>query len=614
MRGGAASPWPGTEFVVHPRRAQVPGDVELLLTGRSYSRRVLNDARAALRKHFGHAEFRPAQRAAVLSVLSGRDTLVVMPTGGGKSLCYQVPALIRSGLTIVVSPLIALMHDQVSALEDRGISAALVNSTLSSDEIGCRLARAAAGELGLLYVAPERFDSPAFRSALVDMEVGLVAVDEAHCVSQWGHDFRPSYLRLRRRWREMGHPQIVALTATATPEVRDDIVRQLGLRDARIMVRGFDRPNLRWSVVREDRPAEKSVALLEQIEGRDDEAAVVYASTRKMVEAAAELLRSAGVAAAAYHAGMNRDARARVQERWTSGEVPVVVATNAFGMGIDKEDVRRVIHLQMPGSLEAYYQEAGRAGRDGKEAYCVLLHSYGDRFIHEFFVRQSNPPRRLIVAAYRALLDACTGNGGPVTPLGFISRVKGLKSEGELHSALRILKDAGCVENAGAAADCAVRWIAGPGRIEELTSEPEDPERGSDSPATLAVLQGLARASRRGSRRSFRVSLRDVARWIDADFARARESLDALQSAGLIGWRDEARNSTYRPTRPAQHPDELAVDWERIRRLRELDLQKLKRMEGYAFSRGCRRRYLLRYFGEEAGWRCGHCDRCGRGI
>ncbi|NIR46220.1 MAG: RecQ family ATP-dependent DNA helicase [Gemmatimonadetes bacterium] len=571
----------------------------------------MSDARSVLRKYFGYPDFRPAQRAAVLSVLGGRDTLIVMPTGGGKSLCYQIPALLRPGLTLVVSPLIALMHDQVNGLERRGIAAALVNSTLSSDEIRARLDRAAAGELKLLYVAPERFGSPAFRSAAFDMEIGLVAVDEAHCVSQWGHDFRPSYLRLKRHWDELGRPQLIALTATATPEVRADIVRELGLRDPRVMIRGFDRPNLRWSVRREDRRAEKGRALLEQMDGRAGETAVVYASTRKMVEAATELLRDAGVVAAAYHAGMKREARARVQERWMSGQVPVVVATNAFGMGIDKEDVRRVVHLQMPGSLEAYYQEAGRAGRDGKEAHCVLLHSYGDRFIHEFFIRQSYPPRRIIAAAYRALLDACTAEGGPVPPLNFVARVKGLKSEGELTSALRILNDAGCIENAGAAADCAARWIATPERVEEIVADPGDSSEFSESPAVMAALNGLARISRSGRRRSFRVSLRDVARWLDADIAEARAALDALQRAGLIGWRDEARSSTYRPTRPAQSPDELTVDWERIARLRELDLQKLKRMEGYAFSRGCRRRYLLRYFGETAGWKCGACDRCG---
>ncbi len=533
-----------------------------------------------------------------------------MPTGGGKSLCYQVPALLLPGLTLVVSPLIALMSDQVNALERRDIPAALINSTLTGAEIRARLRQAVAGQLELLYVAPERFASPAFLGALREMRVGLVAIDEAHCVCEWGHDFRPSYLRLREFWPRLGWPPLLALTATATPEARQDIVRELDLRGARVIVRGFDRPNLRWTVCREERLAEKGRQLVELL-GPGDGTALVYCATRKMAEAATELLRGAGVDAAAYHAGLRREGRARVQAAWTRGELRVVVATNAFGMGIDKADVRCVVHLQMPGSLEAYYQEAGRAGRDGGPADCVLLHSYGDRFIHEFFIRAAHPPRPLVSATYQALCAAVEAFGGPVGASRIAPGVPGVKSQREVESALRILVEAGAVEDTVARRDWVVRWIAGREALAALADggvrEPELERLGP-------LLAGLAAASQGGARRVFRVSRREAARWVGGEVGAAAAGLDALQAAGLLGWRDAGRRPGYEPRDRRSKPDALPVDWERLEARRRMELRKLKRMEGYAYGRGCRRRYLLRYFGEAPGRRrCGGCDRCGGG-
>jgi ATP-dependent DNA helicase RecQ len=362
----------------------------------------LTGARAVLQKHFGFPDFRGGQHDAVAAALQRRDVLVLMPTGGGKSLCYQVPALAMHGLTIVVSPLISLMKDQVDALVRAGASAALLNSTLPREEAQRVIAAAKAGDLKLLYVAPERFDSDSFRQELPHLGVTLLAVDEAHCVSQWGHDFRPSYLRLGAVRDELDAP-VVALTATATPGVRADVIRQLRLRDPVLIVRGFDRPNLTWSVLgAADRPA-KDALLLRLMAGQRDGVSIVYAPTRKAVDSLTDLMRRSGLRATAYHAGMNARDREHVQNEFIAGRVPIIVATCAFGMGIDKPDVRLVVHHTMSGSLEAYYQEGGRASRDGERGRCVLLYATGDRQVHEFMIDQTHPSRELIEDAVTLL-------------------------------------------------------------------------------------------------------------------------------------------------------------------------------------------------------------------
>jgi ATP-dependent DNA helicase RecQ len=451
----------------------------------------IDDALTSLRQHFGFDEFREGQREVIGAILGGKDAVVVMPTGSGKSLCYQLPAMMLDGATLVVSPLIALMKDQVDALHARGLPATFINSSIPWGEQASRIDALRRREYKLVYVAPERFRSDRFLEALRSINTSLFAVDEAHCISTWGHDFRPDYLRLKTVIQSLnrtgGAPQTLALTATATPYVRSDIIQQLGLRNPETFVSGFDRPNLTIDVVHTEREREK-IGRIKRLAKTHEGSGIIYASTRKAVEQVATALELQGLRVTAYHAGMNDSVRVRAQEDFMTGRTQMIVATNAFGMGIDKSDIRFVAHYQMPGSIEAYYQEIGRAGRDGLPSSCVLLFNYADKNTHDFFIEGSYPTNEIIHDVYDALV--ATGQKRIELSASEIAKRAGARNDMAVQSALYLLERAGHIARVAAAPGTPGGPSAPPPWAAQSAGEPRNASRRGRSIIMLEAVPG----------------------------------------------------------------------------------------------------------------------------
>lgn len=552
-------------------------------------------------KRFGLERFRPGQRKVIDSVFAGRDSLCIMPTGGGKSLCYQLPAIAREGMVLVVSPLIALMKDQVDALQDRGIAADCIHSGQTSDQQSDVLRKLARHEYDLLYVAPERLRSGRFLEIIQQVPVQLLAVDEAHCISQWGHDFRPDYARLGRLRQRIGSPQTIALTATATRDVQSDIIAQLNLNDPDVFITGFARKNLSLAVQQPANLAEKDRLLLDFLR-KNPGSGIIYASTRKRCEEIVPLVSGDSRRFGFYHGGMPPEDRVRIQNAFMEGKIDVIIATNAFGMGIDKPDLRFVVHYNIPGTLEAYYQEAGRAGRDGKPSRCLLLYSYSDRFIQEFFIENSYPSREAVRKVYEYLRSL---NADPIElTQGDLKEILALDIANEgVGVCEQLLEKAGALERLDSTQNLASVRLTGQldsfvdllprdarvrrkvlRRIEELVGDVRD-ERVYFHPKQIV---------------DDKVSLESV--------QRAIRQLNEMEFFDYVPpFRGRAIHLTDR-TRPFES---WAIDFAQMEKRKSLEYEKLNAVVGFAQSTQCRQLQILEYFGDSERDACRNCDNCG---
>lgn len=568
---------------------------------------LFTKAEKALQKYWGFPSFRKGQDEAIHSVLDGHDTLVLFPTGGGKSLCYQVPAVTLGGLTVVISPLIALMQDQVEQLNQAGIRATFLNSTIPGYEVEQRLVNARNGMYKLIYVAPERLSTELWKAEQPNLNIDLIAIDEAHCISEWGHDFRPSYREIRQELEDLpDQTRWIALTATATPEVKKDILENLKFEDPVVVTGGFRRENLHWWVSK----TEKKRAMLKKTvqKASDLGSGIIYASTRKECEEWAAYFTRKGVSSKPYHAGMDSGTREQVQKEWINGTVPLVVATNAFGMGIDKADCRCVVHYTIPFSLEGYYQEAGRAGRDGKISYPILIFKESDVEYLKNRVKQSYPDVDILQKVYNGLcdeLDLAVGaqqeSAEQVSVENVARRVQ--LSPSQVSTSINLLQRLDILTQVDLYEPrVGVQFLVDSDYLLDFIDKTE-PEKGRFLDALFRQFDPRVFSKIQFLKASY------LEKKLEVTANQLFKALKVFEEHDQIlkyKWQDETKLIQVKEARIKK----LRVDSEQAYRYREVLLKKIDYMARYASTSDCREVFLRNYFGETNCKSCGTCDNC----
>ncbi len=556
-----------------------------------------------LQQYWGFERFRPMQEDIIRSVLENRDTLALLPTGGGKSICYQVPALCRDGICIVVSPLIALMKDQVENLIKRQVPAAAIYSGMAYRDIDRILDNCVYGNVKLLYLSPERLTTELAQVRVSKMKVNLLAVDEAHCISQWGYDFRPPYLRIAEIRELLPEAPVLALTATATPEVVKDIQEKLAFRQENVFQKSFERKNLAYAVLQEEGKEQKLVDILKRVPG----SGIVYARNRRRTKELATMLQRNGISADYYHAGLESDARSRKQDEWIAGKRRIMVSTNAFGMGIDKPDVRVVVHLELPDSLEAYFQEAGRAGRDEKKAYAVLLYNDGDRRNLEYQFGQSFPELEEVRRTYRALgsyFQLAVGAGeGQSFDFDIVEFAQNYQlNPVRTYHCLKLLEQAGWIVLTEA--------VFIPSSLMIRVNKDTLYDYQLRNPKMDKLLKAILRTYQGAFNHPIHLREGQLAKFLKMPLTELRKGLEKLHQDEIAEYQPQKDTPQVIFVKERVDADNLLLDRKMYEFRKQRHQERIRRAVAYAETPVCRSQQLLQYFGEPNAPKCGICDVC----